>query len=167
MFPTTTGASSQNLYNEQVSVGNGITGPKPQTSNNRQAAEQLLNNILVNNNNTTDRYAYAKPTTFNSTHTGLNFDRYYNHPNFKKLGFSPYRDNETIYNKNSSWSDDFRRASTQYGTLWGNGFSSLFKNWGSLASSTPDFEGAHTMEKAMAIGSSSKDNLVLALPISI
>ena len=157
MFPTTTGASSQNLYNEQVSVGNGITGPKPQTSNNRQAAEQLLNNILVNNNNTTDRYAYAKPTTFNSTHTGLNFDRYYNHPNFRKLGFSPYRDNETIYNKNSSWADDFRRASTQYGTLWGNGFSSLFKNWGSLASSTPDFEGAHTMEKAMAIGSSSKD----------
>jgi AraC-like DNA-binding protein len=157
MFPTTTGASSQNLYNEQVSVGNGITGPKPQTSNNRQAAEQLLNNILVNNNNTTDRYAYAKPTTFNSTHTGLNFDRYYNHPNFRKLGFSPYRDNETIYNKNSSWADDFRRASTQYGTLWSNGFSSLFKNWGSLASSTPDFEGAHTMEKAMAIGSSSKD----------
>jgi hypothetical protein len=159
ILPSTPGMSSANLYNEQSSVGNGITGPIPQTSNNKQAAEQRLNNIIVNNNTTSDRYAYAKPTTFNSTHTGLNFDRYYNHRNFKKLGFSPYRDNETIYNNNSSWSDDFRRASTQYGTLWGNGFSSLFKNWGSLASSTPDFEGAHTMEKAMAIGSSSKDGL--------
>ena len=155
VYGTSPELSSANLYNQQSSVGNGLTGPEPKI--NQTATEDIFNNIILSARSSSDQYAYAKPTAFNSTHTGLNFDRYYNHPNFKKLGFSPYRDNETIYNANSSWSDDFRRASTQYGTLWANGFSSLFKNWGSLASSTPDFEGAHTMEKAMAIGSSSKD----------
>ena len=155
VYGTSPDLSSLNLYNQQSSVGNGLTGPKPTT--NQTAADQAFNNIILTARSSSDRYAYAKPTTFNSTHTGLNFDRYYNHANFEKLGFSPFRDNETIYNANSSWSDDFERAMKQYGTLWSNGFSSLFKNWGSLASSTPDFEGAHTMEKAMAIGSSSRD----------
>lgn len=157
VYGTSPELSSANLYNQQSSVGNGLTGPEPKI--NQTAAEDAFNNIILSARSSSDQYAYAKPTSFNSTHTGLNFDRYYNHPNFKKLGFSPYRDNETIYNANSSWSDDFRRASTQYGTLWANGFSSLFKNWGSLASSTPDFEGAHTMEKAMAIGSSSREGI--------
>ena len=155
VYGTSPKLSSANLYNQQSSVGNGLTGPEPKI--NQTATEDIFNNIILSARSSSDQYAYAKPTSFNSTHTGLNFDRYYNHDQFKKLGFSPYRDNETIYNANSSWSDDFGRAFNMYGTLWGNGFSSLFKNWGSLASSTPDFEGAHTMEKAMAIGSSSKD----------
>jgi len=39
-----------------------------------------------------------------------NFDRYYAHRNFNELGFHPFKDNESIYNANSSKYDDFVRA---------------------------------------------------------
>ena len=86
---------------------------------------------------------------------GLNhhqFERYYAHPKFETLGFSPLRDNETFYNTNSSWFDDFRRASGQWVTLTGLGIKDAV-GFGDLT----DTENAKTYEKAMAIGSSTRE----------
>jgi hypothetical protein len=83
----------------------------------------------------------------------MNFERYYTHPNFDKLGFSPYRENEVVYNQNSSWWDDFNRMRHQWGSLFWNGVKSA--GIGDLFGDAD--ESAEAMEKAMAIGSSSKE----------
>jgi hypothetical protein len=152
----------QTMANRIMNTGNSVTGPndiKPQDYtkiSSKDFIERGMANLQANLATANNPFAYAKGVSFNAAHTGKNFDRYYNHPNFKKLGFSPFRDNEKLYNDNSTWADDFSRAKSQYGTLVGTGISSMFKNWGSLASSAPDTDSAWEMEKAMAVGMSSK-----------
>ena len=88
-----------------------------------------------------------------------NADRYWNHPNFKELGFHPFQDNETYYNKNSTWWDDMTRARGVYGSMFGPAFTS---NWRAIKdffqgnSYEMDMKGAIAMEDAMRIGSSSR-----------
>jgi hypothetical protein len=147
------------IDNRVMNVGNPTTGPLNKTSYSSadallKATNARLNDALLNTKK--DPLYSAKGVSIDATHTGLNFDRYYSHGNFNKLGFSPFRDNEKIYNNNSTWGQDFVRASKQYPTLLGTGFTSVFKNWGSLSSAAADRESAWEMEKAMAIGSSSK-----------
>jgi hypothetical protein len=43
---------------------------------------------------------YRNPIAFGKSQT--NYERYYNHPKFKDLGFSPFRDNEGLYNQNTA-----------------------------------------------------------------
>ena len=87
-----------------------------------------------------------------------NFDRYYYHPKFKQLGWSPYMDNEAYYNKNSTWLDDFARATTQWSSLAGIGFTQTATNWDDLFSfnTEGDTKSARQMEEAMAIANSSR-----------
>jgi hypothetical protein len=87
-----------------------------------------------------------------------NFDRYYYHPKFKELGWSPYMDNEAYYNKNSTWLDDFARATTQWSSLAGIGFTQTATNWDDLFSfnTEGDTKSARQMEEAMAIANSSR-----------
>lgn len=80
------------------------------------------------------------------------FERYYNLPRvYNKLGFSPFRDNETLFNKESNFIDEFGRASTQWANLSGIGAMDAL-TFGDLT----DTETARDFEKAMAIGSSTK-----------
>lgn len=80
------------------------------------------------------------------------FERYYNLPRvYNKLGFSPFRDNESAYNKESNFFDEIGRASTQWANLSGLGAKDAL-TFGDLT----DTETARDFEKAMAIGSSSK-----------
>lgn len=55
----------------------------------------------------------SRPYTFASGYKQSNFERYYNDKdNFYKLGFSPYANNEEIYNSNRSWYEDLGRAAS-------------------------------------------------------
>jgi len=155
-IPNKAGAA---IDHRALNVGNPTTGPVNNVSYSSsdallKATNSRLSNALLNTKQ--DPLYKAKGVSIDATHTGLNFDRYYSHGNFNKLGFSPFRDNEKIYNNNSTWGQDFVRASKQYPTLMGTGFTSVLKNWGSLASAAADRESAWEMDKAMAIGSSSK-----------
>ena len=90
-----------------------------------------------------------------------NFDRYYAHRNFNELGFHPFKDNESIYNANSSKYDDFVRAWNQVGEQFGVGFGSGYRSImdafdGDGYFNAPDIYAANTMEDAMRIGSTSK-----------
>ena len=61
-----------------------------------------------------------KPIIANPIAAGIResgFDRYYKHSQFSKLGWHPYADNESFYNANSTWWDDFGRMSSQFGNL--------------------------------------------------
>jgi len=91
----------------------------------------------------------------------FNFDRYYNHPNFKQLGWNPYIDNEAYYNANSTWVDDFSRASSQWGQLAWLGFKQTASSWDDLfsANTTGDTKYAREMERMMSIANSSRGGL--------
>ena len=83
------------------------------------------------------------------------FERYYALPSvYNKLGFSPFRDNETLYNKESNFFNEFGRASSQWLGLAGLGAIDSM-SFGSLT----DTKSAKKMNDAMAIGSSSKGGI--------
>ena len=140
----------------QTVAGNPISGPKNTSGmNNKQAMIATLNSA-ASGLYKEDKHQYNKLTTFNSSHTGHNFDRYYSHPSFKKLGFSPFRDNESFYNQNSSLWDDAVRGGITAGKLAWLGGTSTFKNWGSMFSSSPNTEDSDEMERLMSVGMSNR-----------
>lgn len=95
----------------------------------------------------------TKSKAYGAGMDGHQFERYYNMPRvFNKLGFSPFRDNETLYNEESSFIDELGRASTQWANLSGLGAVDAL-TFGDLE----DTETAKDFEKAMAIGSSTKE----------
>jgi hypothetical protein len=104
-----------------------------------------------------DANRFNKITTYNATHHGRNFDRYYaNTAGFKKLGFSPFRDNEALYNKNTSLWDDTQRGIVAAAKLYAGSFIGAAKNWSNPFSLEPNAEEADEMERLMSIGSSSR-----------
>lgn len=100
-----------------------------------------------------DQFKYAVPYAVNQT----DFERYYNHDLFKKLSYSPWRDNDALYNSQSSWWQDFKRASGQMFHIAGKEFTSALTSWGDLFhASTPNVQDQLDLTKAMQIGTSSK-----------
>jgi hypothetical protein len=100
---------------------------------------------------------YQDPLVFGSKK--FNYDRMMAHPNSAELGFHPLYDMEEYYNKNSHWTDDSRRMAKQWRRMFGNAFTSTYRNIGDALSgnwSWSDDEGAHIMEDAMRIGSSTR-----------
>ncbi len=110
---------------------------------------------------------FNKPTQKNVKPTqafsirDTNFDRYYNHPKFSTLGFNPNRDNETYYNENSDWTDDWSRMMGQFGANFTPGFTffGIGGNEGifNFFDTDPDTEDAVKMAEAMRIGNSSRE----------
>jgi hypothetical protein len=148
------------IYKVQNLVsGNVMTGPNPGLNQvNIPTAEYvntLMNKSKFEQANNSDPYFFARPTSFNASKFGLNYDRYYSHPKFKELGFSIYRDNESTYNANSSWLDDFRRMGSKWFSLAYQGGSGLFKNWGAFGA-YGEAEDAAQMENDLSIAMSSK-----------
>ena len=89
-----------------------------------------------------------------------NFDRYYNHPKYAELGFSPYANNEEYYNKNSTAADDRTRMWVQFNNLVGTGFMSGYRSIADLFGGdpgAPDLQSATEMEDATRIGSTSRE----------
>ena len=88
-----------------------------------------------------------------------NFMRYYNHPEYSRLGFSPYANNEEYYNSNSTAADDRTRMWGQFWGLVGTGFKSSYRSIGDIFDGNmlaPDLSSADEFEDAMAIGNSSR-----------
>lgn len=142
-------------------VGNALTGPNPQpapktAAEARERAMADLNKFAAEAPKA-DILKYDKPYTFNSDVTGQNFERYYSHPKFKKLGFSPFRDNETVYNQNSSLWDDTQRAAKYYPKLAGLAVSGTFGNWDDMFSGRPDVDNAIEMENYTKMATSSRE----------
>jgi hypothetical protein len=91
---------------------------------------------------------------------GSNFDRYYNHPKFKDIGFHPYANNELSYNEQSTWWDENARMRTQFSKVFRTGFMSTYNAIGDFASGDymrPDIESAEAFADAMRIGNSTQE----------
>lgn len=79
------------------------------------------------------------------------YERYATHSEFENLGFSPFRDNETLYNENSNFFEEMGRTIPEWGSMISLGFADA-AGW----STGTDRENAEAMERSMAIASSSK-----------
>ena len=102
----------------------------------------------------------ASPQTFKPA--DVNYDRYLNHPKFKELGFYPYADNESYYNKNSTLWDDVSRATPQMLKLAGLGVTAGVRSMGNLLSGNLSFDDTQLADEfgnAIAIGQSSRKGL--------
>lgn len=125
-------------------------------NNTSQVVNQMHN--LTNNAYSLFRNPsyYGKERAYNADADGANFARYAAVPRvFEKYGFSPYRDNETMYNKEASWWDYFKRSTGQAFNLAGNAFSSMLP-WNAWDGETSDLIAAKEMERAHAIGHDSR-----------
>lgn len=159
------GAELQKFDAYQNVVGNPITGSNPQsnlqlldTSNTAENFDNKIRQSIASYENPYDR---MRPFTYNGDYDGANFERYHSTEQYKTLGFSPYRDNESLYNNNMTMGDQFARAASQWDNLVATGFKSGVKSWGTLFTDplAPDMESANEMKRAMAIGSSSAGGL--------
>lgn len=151
---------------EQI-TGNAITGPNPGVSNRAELpkfdtseyVKASLAKVQQSADVSQNPYKQMREYSFNGDHDGANFARYYSHPKFKQLGFNPYRNNEELYNKHSTFGNEMSRATGQWGNLVWTGFKSGLSSWGDIFTGNalaPDIANAEAMNRAMAIGSSSK-----------
>jgi gas vesicle protein len=141
----------------QELVGNEATGPYPGVNDNTQQGnksfvDSALDYMYDAETWAKDQYKYGRTYSYGAGWKNLQFERFYTHPQYKKLGFSPYRNNEELYNENSTWLDDWRRSSSQYWKLFSNAF-------GSSMFASDDFKASETMQEGMALGASSKDGV--------
>lgn len=122
---------------------------------NRDNRMSNLSQIVRNR----DPQAGARSGTYNSGIRGANFERYYAHKDsglYQKLGFNPYRNNEELYNANSSGYKEWQRANDHWGSIAAAGYKNYFNSYtGAGGNFYADYDSAAEMEKAMAIGSSS------------
>jgi hypothetical protein len=139
--------------------GDAMTGPNPGLKALDLPTIDYVNALMAKSKldvaTKADPYFFARPTSFNASKYGLNYDRFYSHPKFKELGFSIYRDNEAVYNANSTWSDDFRRMGSKWLGLAWQGGSGMFKNWGQFGA-FGEAEDAAQMEHDLSVAMSSK-----------
>ena len=126
-----------------------------------------------------DEYQNLKPYTFGTGAKHTSFDRYYHHPKFEELGFTPFRDNEALYNENATVMDDLVRGMSQWDDIFASTIKSSYRSLGNIFTGDffePDQESAYELENAMNIGYSSRggitggfNNLALqsAIPVAM
>jgi hypothetical protein len=103
-----------------------------------------------------DTLKYSQAESYNADYDGANFERYYKTPRvFKEKGFSPYRDNEKIYDENATWFDYYKRSLGAMGDGFASGFTDMLP-WNSWSSDVTDIEAARNMERAHAIGADNR-----------
>jgi len=111
---------------------------------------------------------YTKERSYNADFDGANFARYYKTPNvYKNLGFSPWRDNEKMYNEQASWFDYFKRSASSATHLFATGYSDMLP-WNAWSGDAGNLASGRNMLRAHAIGGDSRggvggfaNNLVL------
>jgi hypothetical protein len=153
--PTENLGNFENIYNPANDIKSDPTKPGaidfPLSPD--RGAENLIDNMTNNLQQVSHNpFTQAKTQHFDASMEGTKYERYYNHPKFKSLGFNPFRDNETVYNENSSTLDEMARAMTQWHKVAGLGAMDA-AGFGSLT----DVETAKDFKRYMAIGSSTKE----------
>ena len=150
-------------YQPTKSFSSGKTGPNYNPYNeNVKFSNNQLDILKEYSNQVNEVKKDDKPLSPILTSKKLtDYERYYNHPKFQELGFNPFRDNETLYNENSTVWDDFSRMGTQFSKLLYTGFVSSYRSLGDLFDDDDYFTGkdldsAREFSEAMRIGNSTR-----------
>ena len=117
-----------------------------------------MNGLMRNTDAWVDKSKqWSKPFGFDTGESDAEFDRYYAYGKpFQKLGYSPFRDNEALYNANTSWWDDFNRMRSVWPSLAGSAFKSVLGNPFDFSADT---KMSADFEKNMKVAMSSKEGL--------
>ena len=103
-----------------------------------------------------DPFKWSKPIVGDFRNPNIQnqyWDRYAAYgSDYKRLGFSPLRNNEEVYNQHTGYWDDFQRAGSQWWTLTKLSVADSM----SWSLDPTDTETAEEFSRAMAIGSSSR-----------
>ena len=165
MIPTVADIDPLNMDGDELMASINASGssPKmPQVSGETQPGasdnpytdfmqSQMANFKATSPGESLNPIAAGKQELFGAGADNHFYERYYQHPKFDKLGFSPFRDNETFYNENSTAWDDFRRTSGEWAALGWLGL----KDAASFGTQS-DPQMAKDFERYMAIGSSTR-----------
>jgi hypothetical protein len=170
-FPVTGPLSSTN---PSIAIQDAVTGraPRIQSKNNprkgvtaSQVGDAFAQNFKMELAANRDRNQYAKVNAYNAGPSGNSFYKRYaafGQKKFDEIGFSPLRDNEAMYNANTSWSDKFVRSMT-YGLipLTARGFISGPKSLIKMMQGdfSTDLEDARINAEASAIGQDTSKGL--------
>lgn len=161
--------SFNSLNQPQLNVQNTITGikpnkPGPQKGQSASDIASALNSYskAISQANQ-DKNAYAKIYSYDAGPSGNNFyKRYaaYGQEKFDEVGFTPMRDNESLFNERTTKFDDFSRMMKHsFLPLLGQGFIAGPKSLWKMAQgdfTSGELEDAKLYEEAAAIGQSSK-----------
>ena len=143
----------QNIGINTELVGNYYTGTMPGANHDTVSKKgttdyaNSIKNLIESGSGLQDDHRYAKSFAFGSSSKALNFERFYNSPAYKKLGFNPFRNNDVVYNEKSSGWDDFNRMRGQWLNLAYSGLKSV---WGDSKVASQE------MARGMAIGNSTR-----------
>lgn len=146
-------------------VGNSLVGSDPIIRNpsSDNSGPDFIDSLLQKDNPIEENPYYAmKPYTYSGDMDNNLFERYHSTGDvYDKLGFSPYRNNEALYNKNMTLGDEFVRAAKQWDDLVGVGFMSGIRSWETIFTDplAPDMKGAKDMKHIMDVGSSGKGGI--------
>ncbi len=101
-------------------------------------------------------YSFNPNSTSDQNH---NFERYYSHPSYGKLGYNPWVDNEALYNSQSSGTGDIWRATKAAAKMIPTGFMAPLRSYGDLLSGNftgLDEDSAREMQYYNSVGSSTR-----------
>lgn len=146
-----TGVMSTNMIPTQKQVG-------PSTS--QQGAQRLRELGQTASSWANNPTYYSKVKAYNSDYDGANYKRYAALPSvYKKYGFTPFRDNEELYNKEASWFSRYGRSVYASANLAQSAFTDMlpwntWKDW-----NDPNMTSAKDMARWHAIGHDSKGGL--------
>lgn len=158
-------ARPQSLDTFREVVGNPITGSNPVTKANPFTTSGFAENLdysaskkLEENSND---YKKMRPYTYSGDYDAANFVRYSSTAAYKHLGFTPYRDNESLYNDKMTVGDTFSRTYSAFTKLVTTGFAGNMATWGDMFTDplAADEKSARDMKRTVAIGSSTKGGL--------
>jgi len=122
-----------------------------------EGAKAILNMASNASNWAKNPFHYNKEQSYNADHDGANFKRYAAIPRLmREYGFTPFRDNEKIYNEHATNWEYFKRSVSQSWELMKTGFSESLP-WNAWDGEEADIEAAREMERAHAIGHDSRN----------
>lgn len=122
-----------------------------------QGAQALLNMSSNAGSWAKNPFHYNKEKSYNADYDGANFKRYAEVPRLmREYGFTPYRDNEKLYNEHATNWEYFKRSAGQSWELMKTGFSEMLP-WNAWDGEEVDIEAAREMERAHAIGHDSRN----------
>ena len=161
-----------NLESPNQNIRKNIVGTPPNKPGvNKNASHQdivngLKQGLRAHIQTNQDKNAYAKIYSYDASPDGNAFyKRYqaYGQETFDKIGFSPLRDNEALFNSRTTMWDDYgRMMKHSFWPLFSQGFVAGPKSLMKMASgdfTSSDTEEAKVYEEAAAIGQSSKGGI--------
>ena len=162
-----------NVTQPQANVRNNVVGaPGVEPNKNKTASDLEIRTAhadfikgSLQANRSKDQF--AKIYSYDAGPDGNAFyDRYmaYGKEKFDQIGFSPLRDNESIFNSRTTMADDWKRMMTNsFWPLFTSGFTSGPRSLAKMLTgdfTSADLKDARTYEEAAAIGMSSKGGLM-------